>query len=34
MINSTTTAKPFFLRQENRYLWFALILPAYLLAFA
>mgnify|MGYP000801326947 FL=1 len=34
MTKSTATAKPFFLRQENRYLWFALILPAYLLAFA
>lgn len=31
---TSAKAKPFLLRQENRYLWFALILPAYLIAFA
>lgn len=34
MTEQTELSKPFLLRRENRYLWFALILPAYLLAFA
>ena len=34
MTEKPDTTKPFLLRRENRYLWFALILPAYLLAFA
>ena len=34
MTEKPDTTKPFLLRRENRYLWFALILPAYLLVFA
>ena len=34
MTEKPDTTKPFLLARENRYLWFALILPAYLLVFA
>ena len=34
MTDLTVSTKPYLLRKENRYLWFTLILPAYLIAFA